>query len=116
MTNEELYINNKMGRRNPFTVPDGYFDKLAAQVMEKLPEEKPRVALIKRLRPLLYAAACACLLFVSATIYRHATVEVQEPARASLTKTTTTDDDYLEEAADYAMIDNYDIYACLVIE
>ena len=40
MMNEEEYLNSKLGKKNPFTVPEGYFEQLTAQVMEKLPEKK----------------------------------------------------------------------------
>ena len=37
--NEEKYIEERVGKRNPFLVPDGYFDHLADQVMASLPEQ-----------------------------------------------------------------------------
>lgn len=113
MTNEEIYISSKMGRRNPFMVPDGYFDQLTQSVMEKLPEQQPqKVALVRRLRPLLYAAACMCAVILSATIYINRPDE--EPKLISSAAETTSMDTYLDEAADYAMVDNHDIYACLI--
>jgi hypothetical protein len=37
--NEEMYIQEKVGKQNPFRVPEGYFDNLTAQVMQNLPEQ-----------------------------------------------------------------------------
>ena len=33
MMNEEEYLKSKVGNRNPFTVPEGYFPKVGARVM-----------------------------------------------------------------------------------
>ena len=32
---EQKYIEEKAGKRNPFRVPDGYFDNFAAQMMQQ---------------------------------------------------------------------------------
>ena len=83
MINEELYLRSRMGKENPFRVPEGYFDNFASQLMEKLPEkpamdgvgaervmtEVRHTALIKHLRPLLYAAACLLIAVMSVTVY-----------------------------------------------
>ena len=78
MINEEDFLNSKMGKRNPFTVPEGYFEQLTQHIMDQIPQadttetqavtremqplHKPaRVAVMKRLRPWLYAAACICV-------------------------------------------------------
>lgn len=36
--NDELYLKQKVGNRNPFRVPEGYFEQLTEQVMNNLPE------------------------------------------------------------------------------
>ena len=58
--NEEKYIEEQVGRRNPFTVPEGYFDTFADQLMASLPERQPRAKQVW-LRPLRYAAAVVCV-------------------------------------------------------
>ena len=71
---EEKFLIERVGKQNPFKVPEGYFDTLASQVMAKVDAEKgPQVVEIRKvkkaksvwLRPLLYAAACGCVLFIS---------------------------------------------------
>ena len=69
MTNEETFIQQELGKRNPFKVPEGYFEQLGDRVMASLPEcredSKPvRKPLLVVLRPWVYAAACATLLLV----------------------------------------------------
>jgi hypothetical protein len=120
MTNEEIYLSSKMGHKNPFTVPEGYFDSLADRVMQKLPEDvpveqAPRVTLVRKLRPLLYAAACLCFGILSVTIYLHSSAD-ESPMLSSNHIASQTTENYVDEVADYAMIDNYDIYSCLASE
>ena len=111
MMNEDLYIKSRMGDKNPFRVPEGYFDNFAADLMQKLPEkEKPvKKGLIVRLRPLMYAAACLMVaIFTAAVFFSHD--DAATPEVASISQPV---DSYVDEAADYLMADNMDIYACL---
>ena len=113
MMNEETYISNKIGRDNPFTVPEGYFDSLTERVMQQLPRQQKR-ARVFALRRWLYAAACvACLFVVGTVVYNSLDSDRQQPL-LSETVESPASDDYLDEAADYAMIDNHDIYLCLM--
>ena len=131
MMNEEDYLNSRMGKNNPFTVPEGYFEQLTKQVMDKIPqavitemkpEKKPaRVAVMKRLRPWLYAAACICVAVFIAAIAFNDRSEMATPQAASqqLAVNNQSDygyysDSYIDEEAEYAMIDNQEIYACLM--
>lgn len=111
MMNEELYIKSRMGDKNPFRVPEGYFDNFAADLMQKLPEKEMPVkkGLIVRLRPLMYAAACLMVaIFTVAVFFSHD--DAATPEVASISQPV---DSYVDEAADYLMADNMDIYACL---
>ena len=110
-----------MGKRNPFTVPEGYFEQLTAQVMEKLPEKKPaRKAVVKQLRPWLYAAACLCVaVFTAAVFFNNKTDNTKELGQmASMEQENIYyySDNYIDEEADYAMVDNQEIYACLLAD
>ena len=109
MDSEEKYIKEKIGNSNPFVVPEGYFDQLAANVMAQLPERKAKSRRVS-LRPLLYAAACVVAVVVMALSYlfnKHA-ADTEQPVAVS-----SVDNTYIEEAADYVMLDNNEIYACL---
>ena len=113
MMNEELYIKSRIGNKNPFCVPDGYFDSLTAEVMQKLPEQPKKKGLVVRLRPWMYAAACTVAVLFTATIYFFAPENVNQPQVAAVESATDT---YVEDMADYVMADNIDIYACLASE
>ncbi|MBQ7553153.1 MAG: hypothetical protein IJT46_02185 [Bacteroidaceae bacterium] len=67
---EEDILMQKVGKHNPFTVPEGYFENLTNQVMRELPEKpvaeyktKP-VTLWDKAKPSVYLAA----MFVGAAI------------------------------------------------
>ena len=102
MTVEEKHLKEIVGQRNAFRVPDGYFEQLTAEVMQRLPEQQK--ARTTMLRPWLYAAACTvAAVLMGVTYYWH-----QDSADDMM-----ADGNYYEEVAEYAMIDNIDIYACL---
>jgi len=114
--NEEDYIRNKMGN-NPFRVPEGYFEHLTPRIMSQLPgqpvQQKP--ALVKRLRPLLYAAACICVAVFSVAIYFNHK-DVDQPLASTQQQDTYYNDTYIDEVADYAMLDNEEIYYSLLAD
>ena len=118
---EEKYLIERVGKQNPFKVPEGYFDALTSQIMAKVDAEgSAQVVEIRKvkkaksvwLRPLLYAAACGCVLFVSVASYlSHEDQSIAAPAESAVAVQSI---DYsFDEAADYVMIDNQEIYACL---
>ena len=46
--NNEKDIKQRFGTANHFTVPEGYFDNFASQMMSRLPEREARVVEIKQ--------------------------------------------------------------------
>ena len=76
MNNEEDFLKSQIGTGNPFKVPEGYFDQLAQQVIDRLPEQQqPKPAMVRYLRPLLYAAACVCIALFGVTIYLNKNID-----------------------------------------
>lgn len=116
MTNEEEYISSRMGKRNPFTVPDGYFEHLTERVMQQLPAGEAPKAKVLSIRRLFYAAACVASLFVVGALAFHSLSDEQQPMFSENRVETVSNDEYLDEAADYAMMDNHEIYLCLMNE
>lgn len=124
MENEEKYIREKLGQNNPFRVPEGYFDQLTERVMAQLSEqvtaelseqvtaqlpERRQKSRFVALRPWLYAAACIVVLLVLSVtfLFQRPADDTQQVAA------NTVESTYMDEAADYAMLDNAEIYACL---
>lgn len=107
-----------MGEHQPFRVPDGYFDQLADRLMQQLPDaeaEPQKPTLLVHMRPWLYAAACAVLLVGGATLFmRQADFDTASQQMAVVQDAAISADQSIDEAADYAMLDNQDIYACLM--
>ncbi|MCR5680615.1 MAG: hypothetical protein K6G08_10485 [Prevotella sp.] len=129
MTNEELYISKKIGKKNPFSVPEGYFDQFADKLMASLPEKQMPVstatrktAVMKQLRPWMVAAACLALLILGATVYFYKDNPVAQKQQIAADAAEQQEnyiyysDNYIEDEANYAMFDNQEIYACLLAE
>ena len=114
MNKEEQILKDRFGNDNHFTVPEGYFKQFNARLMEQLPEREAHVVSLspwKRLRPSMMAAACVVGVLLSVGIYRHATTQETQTSYMA-----QTDGQYyydIDEAADYMMLDNDDIYAML---
>ena len=119
MTNEELYRNSRMSRENHFRVPDGYFEQLTADVMSRLPElpeqtEQRKSAKHVSLRPLLAAASVACVALIAVGVYFNRSALSTDAAEEQIAATNVTlSDSYIDDAADYVMMDHTDIYAYL---
>lgn len=120
MIAEEKYLEDKYGKKQPFKVPNGYFDSFAENLMDKLPEQQPvmtpHISMWRKWRKLrltVAVAASVCAVMFSVMTFMHDT----KPAHSQLannhtTKTVTSDSYYtLDVAADYTMLDNDDIYA-----
>ena len=96
--NEEMYIQEKVGKRNPFRVPK----RRAKSVF---------------MRPVFYAAASVCALLVAGAAWMwHPSAETSKavPVQAkavSQPQQQENADGYFDEAADYMMLDNHEIYA-----
>lgn len=118
MMREEQYIEHLAGRREHFQVPEGYFSQLTKQVMRQLPERKPRGRMVS-LRPWLAAAASILVILVlTLTVMPRGDNNTKMASVAAHSanvahSAAAVDDSYMDEAADYALIDNDEIYACL---
>ena len=109
MENDLGYIREKSGTENPFRVPEGYFDQLADRVMAQLPEQsQQKRSRVVPLRKWFYAAACISVATVMGLTFYFQQTDTDEQQMA-----TNIESSYIEEAADYAMLDNAEIYACL---
>ena len=119
--NNENDIKQRFGTENHFTVPEGYFDQFASQLMAQLPEKEAKVVGIKanrRWKPLAIAAASVAFVALGAAMWFDKANDAQEAQMSnaqpsSLYMQTPSE---LEQAADYAMLDATDMYALLAGE
>lgn len=137
MMNEEVYMNGRLNKRNPFSVPEGYFDTLVEQTMKNLPAQTTAddasvqpdglsrntrtISLKRRLAPWICGAA-AC---VAIAVFGVRTMmsdrdrmegDMAQSTKVAMTSSEVESDAYYDEAADYAMLDNDDIYVTLLAD
>ena len=115
---EEKYIEERVGKRNPFLVPEGYFEHLADQVMASLPEQQtskqqPKAKRISIRSLYYYAAAAVCALVISVAVWQAFPGSSQQVAVQTPVAYQEPSDADFEEAADYIMLDNNEIYSLL---
>lgn len=118
---EDSIIERKFGRKVPFKVPRGYFERLEKTVTQNIAEAAaaPKAAVRRRLRPLRWAA-CIAAIAIGAAIYlgggggaageRGVAAAAESGAERRHYGYTT------EEVSDFAMLDNDDLYSYLSSE
>lgn len=116
MMNKEL---NKINKENPFRVPEGYFEHFTERMMEQLPTktEKKEIRLQPRRNYWRYAAAVVVVATVTSTGWWHMNRNNQEQVTAmnlpEIEMQEMYTGDYIDEALDYAMVDNMEIASYL---
>ena len=120
---EEDTLLKKIGKEHSFKVPDGYFENLTSEVMNKLPEkekvvfkEEP-VSTWTRLKPLFYMAAmfvgAALIIRVASSDHKPAADDITVAVTAMETDTEQVSDEMIDVALDRAMLDDYSLYVYL---
>lgn len=113
MTEDNL--QKRIGKENPFRVPEGYFESFASEVMNNLPEkekaETPRKPTTwEKVRPLLYMAA----MFVGAMlIIRIASSHYTPGVDAAADEEIDREVEYINMAMENSMMDDYSLYVYL---
>ena len=118
---EEEIIRKHMKESNPFRTPDGYFDsfnsrlmqRIAAQTPESKPESKPtKVVSIRRstTRYFRYAAAAVIAgVCITAGTYLWNKDSATTRQTAAVANIDNANEDYIDAALDYEMINNNQI-------
>ncbi len=123
MNKEERYLINKVGKKEPFKVPDGYFNDFADQLLANLPERNSSQIVNlhstrwNKFRTLSIAAASIVAVVFSASLYLYNNTDKMpvEVAHAKHIQATSSTANF-DEMANYAMIDNEELYAALTYE
>lgn len=114
---EDKDLLKKYGKKNPFTVPEGYFQNFNERLMEQLPEKevisKPKIRTWDRIKPWVYMAA----MFVGLMFTVRAFVGEQRLQNAG-TETGTENyteipDEYIDPIVNQTMMDDYELYQYL---
>ncbi len=124
---EEQALLQRFGRQNPFTVPEGYFEGFTSRMMSLLDEEQTRQDASKeeklraKVRSLTWrryavAASIAAVIIGGAVWLVQPSPNVAAQHFAStpaVAASSATVDHNIDQMADYAMLDNQDIYTYL---
>ena len=125
------HLQKEYGTQRPFTVPENYFSELSSRVMAQIPAEeqketvvevKPRRATLRYLRPLAAAAMTIGVVLIGFLAYqefdgaqgKHSFAD-SHLAQGAHEASASSEDDF-DQAADYFMIDESDMYAYLASE
>lgn len=124
MKSEEVLLKEKYGQRCPFKVPEGYFEDFASRMMTMLPEREQGARVValhetrSKTRPLwtkiAAAAACFCGLVCGTVALMNLEQTLTAPAAsedAEYSQSVSPTVSAVDYMADYAMMDNTDIYA-----
>ena len=116
MTNKDL---ENIKRKEPFYVPENYFNTLSDQIMSNLPEKEipdttPVVSLWQKAKPLVYLAA----MFIGAALI----IRFLMPSKNNYTELASgldiesVSDQFIQETIDGAMFDDYLMHVYLTEE
>lgn len=113
---EEDSILRKVGTKNAFRVPDGYFENLTSEVMSRLPEKETVIAqpqeptMWVRMRPWLYMAA----MFIGAALIIRVASSGRTPSADRLAADEVESEmEYISTAIENTMLDDYSLYVFL---
>ena len=117
MKKEETDLLKRCGTENPFTVPEGYFERFTEQLMEKLPEREaqpaPKLTLWTRVKPWVYMAAMFCGLMLSVRMFVGEKQSQSPAATSETTDFTEVPDEYIDPTVNQTMMDDYTLYQYL---
>lgn len=121
---EEDKLLKKVGTGNSFSVPDGYFEHLTSEVMNKLPEQQaPQFATKEvtkwdRVKPWVYMAAmfAGAALIIRVASYNPNPFEDKQVAATETVAGADSEvvyDGYIDYAVNQSMMDDYSLYVYL---
>ena len=115
---EENSLLKKVGTKNPFQVPDRYFEEFTAELMNKLPEKEfftldTPITLWQRVKPWAYMAARFCGIMLSVKIFVGNPEQDDFPIITQAETESFTDQDW-EHIVKHSMIDDYELYELLL--
>lgn len=110
MKDEELF--QKIGKENPFRVPEGYFEKLTPDIMKSLPEKElpqgaAEVTMWQKVKPYLYLAAffVGAALIIKVMNWR----KMNDPAYIEAQE-AQYETEVINNVMDNTMMDDYSLY------
>lgn len=109
---EEDKLLEKFGRKNPFNVPEGYFENFTNELMDKLPEKENvpelKITTWQRIKPWIYMTAMFCGLMFSFKVLT--SNPEKDDSNSSENSLSLFSDAELEIIIDNSMVDDYTLY------
>ncbi len=112
--------------KNPFKVPEGYFDTITSRVMERIPENEVKLIPTetqgtskKKTWWRSYAAAAAVIVAIFGAgllIHNNGSETEETVATGNKVVNTVNSKNNVEAMADYIMADDYELYAYIAYE
>ena len=114
---EENKIISKVGTKNPFKVPNGYFTDFTQELMNKLPEKEilyanQEVTLWQRVKPWIYMTAMFCGIMLSVRIFVDKPNKDEFPTISQSMIDSLSDEEW-QIIIERSMIDEYTLYQFL---
>ncbi len=112
---EEDNLYKKVGKENPFKVPEGYFEDFSRKLMEQLPDKEfsePHITVWERVKPWAYMAAMFVGLMFSVRMF----MDVKEKATDALPHSEAVSewpDEELDPIIHQTMLNDYELYQYL---
>lgn len=115
MMKEEDFLRHITGKKEPFKVPESYWEDFSKRMSAMVADDgmhrsAGRRTVTRHLRMFAYAAVLCGILFVGAAYYFTHGTDVLAHADEAGYLYSPADDGYVDEIADYAMLDNQDFY------
>ena len=117
---EDTELKNRLGKENPFKVPEGYFENVIPEIMKQLPEIEEQgqeeVTLWERVKPWVYMVAMFCGLMFGLRVMMMDNSAKTDNNIVSVSMNDTLQnipDEYIEPILDQAMMDDYTLYMYL---
>ena len=114
---EDTELKNRIGKDNPFKVPDGYFENLVPEIMKQLPEtevyEAKEISLWERVKPWVYMVAM--FMFGLRVMMKGRAVHSENEMEniSSADSIQGIPDEYIDPILDQTMMDDYTLYMYL---
>ncbi|WP_287680087.1 hypothetical protein [Bacteroides sp.] len=117
---EDTELKNRIGKENPFKVPEGYFENIVPEIMKQLPEtevqEEVEVTMWERVKPWVYMVAMFCGLMFGLRVMmndRPVSTGVNAGDVSMTDSVQGIPDEYIDPILDQAMMDDYTLYMYL---
>ena len=126
---EETDLKQKIGKDNPIKVPEGYFENLTGQIMDKLPEidntkEEKEISLWEKIKPWVYMTAMFCGMMFGLKVMmgdkalesQNGTEDISIASSDNAAQEDDSDiipDEYIDPIVDQVMMDDYTLYMYL---